>query len=383
MKDVLWVFLTVWVMTCRAGADPVAPAWPIWRGDRALTGVASGVLSTNLSMVWSFKAGDVVRSSPVVGYGYVFFGSQDGKVYALDEKDGKEVWSFAAGAGVDAPPLLHEGMLFVGDMDGIFHALDVQEGKERWRFETGAQIPGSANWLSAMSNDRIVVGSHDFSVYALAAGSGRKAWSHESQSFINGSPAVYDNRVVVGGCDEKVHILSGEDGSGVAVEAGSYIAGSGAVSAGRVFIGHYGDLLICIDIEEKRIVWEFGNQENGGPFFASPAVDDTHVVAGCRDRRIYCVDKLTGRELWQFATGDRVDSSPVICDGKVVAGSDDGVLYMLDLGSGRRLWSFDVGRPIGTAPAVVRGKIIVGADDGRVYLFGRKAHAGEAGTSVK
>ncbi len=35
--------------------------------------------------IWSFKTGDVVMSSPWVDNGVVYFGSNDGKIYAIEE----------------------------------------------------------------------------------------------------------------------------------------------------------------------------------------------------------------------------------------------------------------------------------------------------------
>jgi outer membrane protein assembly factor BamB len=380
MKTLVHVLLLI--LATNAGADSNAPGWPVFRGNPALTGVAGGSLSSNLVPRWSFKAGDSIRSSPVVGYGRVFFGSQDGKIYALNRADGVQAWSFEAGAPVDAPPLLDNGLVFVGDMNGIFHALSAGDGREVWRFQTGAQIVGSANRLEGSRNGLIVVGSHDFFLYALDPRSGRKIWSHASESFINGAPAVAVDRVVVGGCDAKVRVLSAADGTGFAVDAGSYIAGSAAVSSGRAFVGHYGNQLVCVNLTEQRIEWAFGSADTGDPFFAAPAVDERSVVAGCRDGNVYCLEKATGRELWRFSTGGQVDSSPVICDGKVIAGSNDGVLYMLDLATGAKRWTFEAGRPIVSSPAVVDGEVFVGADDGRMYAFGeRETRNAERGTS--
>ena len=105
--DALQRLLRVLVAAALAGAVPrleAAPpplTWPVWRGNPALTGTAPGKLSANLELLWSFKAADSIRSSPVAGYGRIFFGSHDGKIYALNPDTGGLVWAFETGDAVE------------------------------------------------------------------------------------------------------------------------------------------------------------------------------------------------------------------------------------------------------------------------------------------
>ena len=51
------------------------------------------------------------------------------------------------------------------------------------------------------------------------------------------------------------------------------------------------------------------------------------MVAGVQGQRVHCVERATGKRLWVFGTGRKVNSSPVIAGDKVLVGSDDGFLY--------------------------------------------------------
>ena len=156
------------------------------------------------------------------------------------------------------------------------------------------------------------------------------------------------------------------------VLAGSYIPGSAALVGGKAYLGHYGNKLICIDIVNQKIDWEYQN-EYGAPFFSSPAVGKDRVVIGSRDEYLHCVDRETGKKIWTFKTRDEIDSSPVIADKKVVVGSTDGRLYIVDLENGKEIWSYEIGAAIIGCPAVAGGMIIIGAEDGRVYAFGEES----------
>src|SRR5436853_215890 len=64
--------------------------WSAYRGSPALAGVSASILPAKLSLLWTFKTGKPVKSSPIVGGGKVFIGSDNGKVYAIDFVSGNK-----------------------------------------------------------------------------------------------------------------------------------------------------------------------------------------------------------------------------------------------------------------------------------------------------
>jgi outer membrane protein assembly factor BamB len=87
---------------------------------------------------------------------------------------------------------------------------------------------------------------------------------------------------------------------------------------------------------------------------------------------VRCLDRATGKEIWNFPTRGKVDSSPVICGDSVVVASDDGRLYLLALDTGKQRWSYEIGESIPASPAVADGRIVIGSEDGKIYCFGEK-----------
>jgi outer membrane protein assembly factor BamB len=80
--------------------------------------------------------------------------------------------------------------------------------------------------------------------------------------------------------------------------------------------------------------------------------DDAHhvAVAGGRvyfgsavDHQVRCVDAATGAPVWRFFTGGPIRLAPTIHAGKVYFGSDDGFVYCLEAVSGREVWKLQVG----------------------------------------
>jgi outer membrane protein assembly factor BamB len=359
----------------RSRQDPTPAAdeteWPMFRGGPSLCGIAGGSLPQSPSLLWAFEAGDAIRSSAAVGYGKVYFGSDSGTVFAVDEETGKQVWSFETGDMVESSPCILDGTVFIGSADGYLYALDAATGELHWKYETGDRILGGINRTSSPDGKKtwILAGSYDTMLYCVDAEKGKVVWTYETGSYINGTPAVVDGLVIFGGCDAAIHVVPVADpGSAVRIDAGSYIAGSAAVRGPKVYVGHYGNELLCIDREERIIDWKYHDREF--PFFSSPAVSSSRVVIGSRDKRLHCVDREDGTGVWTFPTGGKVDSSPAICGDRVVFGSDDGRLYIVRLSDGVREWSYEIGDSVTASPAVAGGKIFIGAEDGRMYVFG-------------
>ncbi len=375
----LLLILGLFVLACQNENPPKKTSssraflWPQFRGDSQLSGQSDEQLPDNLKLVWSFQTGDDIKSSPVLDYGRLYIGSTDGKLYALDAAGGDSLWVFDTGDDVEAPPMLLDSTVFIGSLSGEFFAIDAISGEQKWSYKTDDEIYGSASWIFApdKKDKWIIVCSYDFNIYCFDAETGVKQWNYETDNYINGAPATDGKVVVFGGCDELLHIVSVDNGEKVGeVDAGSYIAGSAALVDDRAYLGHYGESLLCFDVEKKEIAWEYNNDGATSAFFSSPAVSKDKVVIGCRDKLVHCVNRKTGEKIWTFQTRNDVDSSPVIAGDKVVVGSNDGRLYVLNLEDGQLVWSYEIGADILGSPAVTGGFIFVGAEDGRVYAFG-------------
>jgi hypothetical protein len=78
-----------------------------------------------------------------------------------------------------------------------------------------------------------------------------------------------------------------------------------------------------------------------------------------------------GTPIWEFETGDDVESSPAIgTDGTVYVGSNDNKLYAINGKSGVKLWEFETGSYVFSSPAIGSdGTVYVGLDDKKLYAI--------------
>ncbi|MGE5352813.1 MAG: PQQ-binding-like beta-propeller repeat protein [Acidobacteriota bacterium] len=79
-----------------------------FRGNLQHTGVCtSSTFSDSGKFKWKFKTDGMVRSTPAVYDGMVFFGSRDKHFYAVDRTKGTMVWKFQTGEEVSSSPAVY------------------------------------------------------------------------------------------------------------------------------------------------------------------------------------------------------------------------------------------------------------------------------------
>jgi outer membrane protein assembly factor BamB len=342
----------------------------MFRADPQHTGIfdGRGVVNSNIS-VWRFVTGGVVSSSPAIADGSVFFGSDDGNLYAVDAATGEEKWHFLTGKGVASSPAIVQGVVYAGSYDNNLYAVDAVTGRERWRFKTASFVTSSPT----VSDGIVYFGSDDDHLYAVNAATGTVKWAFATESDVSSTPAVSGGMVFVGSNDKNLYAINTATGMQQwEFRTRSYIQSSPAVGNGIVYVGSNDNNVYALDAMTGTEKWRFAT---GGAVTSSPAVSQGVVYVGSHDTNLYAVDAVSGRERWRFATGNIVSSSPAIADGVIYFGSLDGRLYAIDAVTGIVNWQFSTGRGIYSSPAVADGMVYVGSYDKNLYAVGGKSAA--------
>jgi Ca-activated chloride channel family protein len=91
---------------------------------------------------------------------------------------------------------------------------------------------------------------------------------------------------------------------------------------------------------------------------ATPAVVDGKVFlgGGFGSHEFYAFDAHTGKQLWQYQTGDDGPTAAVVEDGCIAFNTESCELEVLSL-DGKRLWKKWLGDPLMSMPALARGKV--------------------------
>ena len=287
-----------------------------------------------LQLLWKNPIGkyqNAIESSPAVVNGVIYFGSDDGNVYALNASTGAKLWSFSTGsaAALYVSPAVANGVVYIGSFDANMYALNASMGTKLWSYNTGGAVSSSP----AVVNGVVYFGSTDSNVYALNAGTGAKLWSYATGTEILDTSPVVANGVVYFGSEES-HVYALNAGTGV-------------------------------------VLWSSAISMNS----SSPAVANGVVYIGSADGNLYALNASTGAKLWSYATHGNIGSSPAVANGVVYISSQVGNLYALNASTGAKLWSYAIGIGGNSSPTIVDGVAYIRdgsqtVGPGNTYAFG-------------
>ncbi|HVQ59526.1 MAG TPA: PQQ-binding-like beta-propeller repeat protein [Solirubrobacterales bacterium] len=172
-------------------------------------------------VIWKRSLPGRAESSPLVIDRTIYFGCENGELFALSTVNGNVRWSTSLGGPIKAAPAYYGGKLFVGDYGGYMNAVDAKSGKVVW--QSGSLGPGfgaAGQFYStpAVAFGRVYSGNNDGRIYSYDSGDGTLAWSFSTGGYAYSGPAVATTRhspptVFIGSFDGNVYALDAKDGS--------------------------------------------------------------------------------------------------------------------------------------------------------------------------
>jgi outer membrane protein assembly factor BamB len=343
-------------------------------------GTFDAVRESDGSLVWMFAAGGPIFGGALVTDAHVFFVCDNGYLFKIDRKTGKEAWRYDLG-GERAPrilphpivdtveprigefdfemtspkPQLADGVLYVGSGDGSFHAVVAETGKPVWRFEgpENKEPPEEVPWNPRGSNKirtdavvdgpRVVFGSFGHRLRALDRKTGAEIWQKDLRAEISSSPVLVDGRIIAGSRGGMLYAFDPATGNVLwrMIFWGSAVESTAAPGEGSLFCIGASDLrrVSMIDARDGRVVWR---TDVFGLPWARPAVAGKRVFASASGYEPYqmrhvgsfsALDAETGRLLWRWTlppTRSEISGfgAPPVVDGSLVfVGGLDGNLY--------------------------------------------------------
>jgi polyvinyl alcohol dehydrogenase (cytochrome) len=323
-----------------AGVD--AKSWPVFGrdvmgshynpGETAITPQNVAQLKTK----WVFQTEGDVSSQPVIVGGVLYFGSWDGKEYAVDAKTGKKIWEYDCGQSSRNGASYGDGSLFFADMAGFLHALDAKTGALKWKKKIDSHPDTVGTSSPIYHNRRVYIGvaSHEEgwilrnpnyqcctfrgSVVAFDAATGNEAWRFY---IIPDTPKEQ-------GKDKKGRTIIGPSGGAIwSTVSLDPVAGRVYVTTGNQYTqpaSKYCNAIIALEMKTgKEIwtyqatpkdIWTFGCRDNPecddmdvdfgtAPVFVKGAGGKRLIVAGQKSGWAYAVDPDTGKQVWGVQVG--------------------------------------------------------------------------------
>lgn len=320
---------------------------------------------------WKFSGGDpsyhfvVPKSDPAIDDKRVYFGSDHGVFWCLDQRSGETLWSYKVGfhpkgKGIFSSPVIFKDIVIFGAYDGNVYALDATTGKRKWVFMDADWIGSSPSVAEDLG---LVFIGLEFGLFRKRGGiaaidikSGKLRWhSYDMPAYTHSSPLYIRERgqVAIGSNDGAAYLFNAIDGSLV------WKFETGTPSDEELKIGFSSlDIKESFVYNEKRDLIIFGNKQDsiffvsrkGGKevgrftaefgFYSTPAIYKDTVLAASLDKHLYCIDMDRFAEKWRWYAGARIFATPLVLNDHVYIGANTGRLTELNAETGEEVAFF-------------------------------------------
>lgn len=155
-------------------------------------------------IMWEFSTGTSFSSRPVGNSETIFFGADDGNLYAVDLRSGAQKWERKLEGGTVLHHIVEDKTVFAVTEFGYLHALDTTTGEGIWKFK-----PEIGVYDAPVVKGRIVyVGSLDGTLYAVDASTGREVWSFKVIGTAVSSPTIHQDLICFGSDSGNLYCVS-------------------------------------------------------------------------------------------------------------------------------------------------------------------------------
>ncbi len=318
----------------------------IWKSAVKDCGYASGATAGDFLFIYADNAINKLRikdgaitaklplkqkvvAKPIYFENYLLLVTLDGNVICCDHDLKKMVWSIALNEKVYSSPLLIGLHLFVASTTGNVYKIDVKSKKSNKIFSTRGPIYSDLT----QAENYIVFGSRDNNIYEIDQ-DGDLRWNRLTGDWVDSSPVIFQDIVVVGGDDQLIRGLHLKDGSmkwnyrmtdaintAVAID-----------SEGIVYAASYGLEISAIKISSNTPKW---SKKTASPVISDIVLRNGHIYFGCTNSEFCCLEAKTGSVKWIFKAQSYVLARPIFYNDIILISAHNGTVYALSAETGK------------------------------------------------
>ena len=163
------------------------------------------------------RLSDIRIPNPISSYIAVdnqmlFFGSEDGNLYAIElianEKRFAVRWQAQLEKRLTGLPVIYNDSIFSASTDGEIIGIDKASGLLRWRHK----LKGAARPHLAVSSGLVFAVLNEQSIYAIDISSNKIVWRFDAKGRITGSPVIYNDSVFASSDSGNIYDIDIKDG---------------------------------------------------------------------------------------------------------------------------------------------------------------------------
>lgn len=342
-------------------------AWPFFRGRLEADAVApGGEFSGKLDILWETKSNDKPGGPLTVHFGQLVYPGTKRKIKFYETANGDYQGRLKTKGIPQTGLTVYEdyGFYATAPTKNRLRCVNLKQGGTVWQRRLKDALSGSI-----ILEDRLITGSANGEVYALAVADGAILWTYDCGSRLTAPPSFGHGKLFQPCDDGSLHAISPDDGKQLyAVSIGGPLLGAAALGE-LVYVADMYGTAFGLSPADGSIVWK---RDLHDPIWSSPAAADDCVIFGHSTGKLSALRASDGELLWQFDAGEVIRSSPVIVGSVVVVGGMSGSLFSLDIKDGRLIQKRELGGAIAQSPVSDGRRVFVATEKGYIVCLGEK-----------
>jgi outer membrane protein assembly factor BamB len=352
MKKTNLLICVIAVLIIFSSIDSFSQDWPQWRGtgrDSKVTGFkAPTSWPAQLKQEWKVTVG-FGDATPALTSNKIYLNTRQGAdevVLCLDALTGKELWknqypssavTGPAGShpGPRSTPAVANGKIVTFGASAILSCLDANTGKVIWKRENPANtVPQFFTGMSPLIVDNLCiahVGTKDNGeVIALDLNSGNEKWKWAGDGPAYASPSVMTvdgKKQLIVQTEKNLIALNLADGKliwqvATPVQQRFYNCVSPYIDGQTIYFTGQGTGMKAIKIEKsgnEYVTKELWSNSEIGAKWNTPVLKDGFLYGFTDQKRIYCLNAVTGQTAW-IDNAVNSDFATIVDCGTVIIG---------------------------------------------------------------
>lgn len=219
-------------------SDVIASDWPMYRRDAGRTAVCQSEMASNLTLQWTRQLPPLTPAfhnprlqfdagyEPVAASGMVLIASSEtDSVTAYDARTGDHRWTFRTNGPVRCAPAIWRDRVCFGSDDGYLYCIELKTGKQRWKVRAAPsdrRLLGNKRMISVwpVRGGPVVAEGHVYFaagvwpfegvfVYAMDIETGNVVWRNDRMGYLFGQQP--HNTEAIGGLAPQGYLVIDKD----------------------------------------------------------------------------------------------------------------------------------------------------------------------------
>jgi outer membrane protein assembly factor BamB len=292
----------------------------------------------------------------------------------------REVWRRQENSDIGAGAVVSGKTVIVTNTGGEVKAMDLKTGSRKWVYNAGAKIYGTP----AVCGRIVIAVSANGMVQALNLSNGDLLWNYDTGKPSVASPVISGGRVFVTGSSGICQALDLTDGTLLWRNStiDGFVETIPLIYKGMLIFGTWNNHLYALDMETGETRWDWANGYTNrmlSPAACVPVAVNNRVFVVAPDRKMACLDALTGKVIWHSDLGGAAvrESMGITADSTLIlAKTMNGFVIGVKTNGDEPAiaWKTDFNTGYDIAPGVVvenNGIILIPTDKGIVCAASR------------